>query len=245
MRELIKELSFVSQTNNIKAMRKGKVVDLNLINQFSYHKFIPNKWFDWERRANAKIMIIGQDWGPYLALKEFIDDYEIEKILLEFDYDKFLFKTFSSRTEKFIIQAIEKTYFENLKKAITKEIWDEFFFTVSVLFTRQGKLFRGNNNFEPKQSFEISYPYLAKQISIVKPKIIMSLGNMAWESVKRYYNLNEEYKNMNITKVINKVLPKGYIKINDVTLIPNFHPASHVNPKTIYNQFKLLWVKTN
>jgi len=144
IKELIKKLAEEEKITEIRSRRKGEVKDLSLINQFKLNTLIPNKWFDWERRTDAKVMIIGQDWGPYSALKKYITDYELEKDNKEFDYDKFLFKTFSSRTEKFIIKSIENSFKEKYSQAMSIRDWDNFFFTMSVLFTRQGNLFRGN-----------------------------------------------------------------------------------------------------
>ena len=239
IKELIKKLAEEEKITEIRSRRKGEVKDLSLINQFKLNTLIPNKWFDWERRTDAKVMIIGQDWGPYSALKKYITDYELEKDNKEFDYDKFLFKTFSSRTEKFIIKSIENSFKEKYSQAMSIRDWDNFFFTMSVLFTRQGNLFRGNDNFEPKSSFEISYPYLSRQIDIVSPKIIIPLGNMAWDVVKRHFKI--DFKEKNITQIINKATPTGFFKINETYIIPNYHPASHVDPKIIHNQFEKIW----
>jgi hypothetical protein len=239
MKNLIDKLSKEEKITNIYARRKGIIKNVGLVNQFGKHEFIPNKWFDWTRRVNAEIMIIGQDWGPYSALTKFVQDYDNEQLLPNFNYDEFLFKTFSSRTEKFIISTLENSYYEHYNKKIDKVIWDNFFFTIAVLFTRQGNNFRGNDNFEPLTSLNLSYPYLTEQIKIVSPKVIIPLGNMAWEVLARYYSLASFGKN--ITEVVNKSLPKGIIKLDNVTIIPNFHPASHVDPKIIFSQFAKVW----
>lgn len=80
----------------------------NMVNQFHDNTFIPNKWFDWGYSSDAKIMIIGQDWGPYSVLYDrYITKYNLEVKKKDFDYDRFLLDSFSSRTEKFIIQSIK------------------------------------------------------------------------------------------------------------------------------------------
>src|SRR5688572_21705985 len=71
MQDLINDLANDRSHNTIKASRKGVITDLSLVNQFALNKFIPNKWFDWIDRVDAEIMIIGQDWGPYIALQKF------------------------------------------------------------------------------------------------------------------------------------------------------------------------------
>ncbi len=48
-------------------------IDCSLINIYKNKKFakeIPSIWTDWYNRLDSKIMIIGQDWGPYLDMKK-------------------------------------------------------------------------------------------------------------------------------------------------------------------------------
>lgn len=224
-------------TQNFK-LRKGQKVNVGFVNQYAKHDFIPNKWFDWERTANAKVVVIGQDWGPYSALLPYITRYDVEKKSPDFDYEKYLFSTFSSRTEKFIMNAIEKSYFETYKTKITSDIWNEFFFTVAVLFTRQGKHFRGSEFYDEKFGVKLSLPYLQRQIKIVQPKVIVLSGGTAWGVIRTIYNL-QQYPET-ISEVLN-FLKGEVIKINDMVLIPNFHPASHTDKNVQYEIWKSVW----
>lgn len=142
IRKLWSDLSKnTSCLTNIK-IRKDKKENIGFVNQYTLHEFIPNKWFDWEKRVNSEIMVIGQDWGPYSALLSYIEKYKVEKDLPNFNYDEFLFNTFSSRTEKFIVKVVESSHDSTYKKPISTKVWNNFFFTLAVLFTRQGKHFR-------------------------------------------------------------------------------------------------------
>lgn len=133
----------------------------NLVNQFKFSTFIPNKWFDWPKYSDAKIMIVGQDWGPYQVLQDkFITRYATESKKLDFDYDQFLFDTFSSRTEKFIIKSIEYWFQAEYSRKMSLNDWNNYFFTVAVMFCRSGKLFRGNSNFDSQKSLQVSKDYL-------------------------------------------------------------------------------------
>lgn len=223
-------------TKSIK-IRKGRQINVGYVNQFSKHNFIPNKWFDWENKTNADIMIIGQDWGPYSALLPYIDNYEKLKDHEDFDYDRFLFSTFSSRTEKFIIKAIENTYKEKFKKCIDSEIWDRFFFTVAIMFTRQGSHFRGNEFFDEKLGIAQSLPYLLKQIEIIKPKVIMPLGGIAWHMLNEIFQLGMKDS---ISEIIMKQDSK-VIMVDGINIIPNFHPASHTDPKIQLSLWERVW----
>lgn len=243
MQKLIEELQKNTTASSMQSKRRGILSDVGLVNQFALHSIIPNKWFDWERRVNAPIMIIGQDWGPYSALKKFVDDYEVAKKEKLFHYDAFLFKTFSSRTEKFIVNVIKETYEKQYGK-FDQKIYDNFFFTMAVLFTRQGTKFRGNEFFDEKKSMEISYPYVAKQIEIVQPKVVMTLGNLALSLVNRYYNL--DYKDVKLSDILTSLKKNnGVITREEVLIIPNYHPAAHINPSIKKEIWSKMWTLYN
>lgn len=240
-KEKLKQL-WIDLSNNRKAtesykIRNGKNINIGFVNQFSLHSFIPNKWFDWENRFNSEIMVIGQDWGPYSALLPYITEYEGQKKLKDFNYNKYLFDTFSSRTEKFIIKAIERTYLEKFNSNITQEVWNNFFFTVAIMFTRQGKHFRGNEYFDENLGIRESLPYLQRQIEIINPKIIMPLGRIAWEMLDTIFKLN---KNISISKIIKQQNGKP-IEVGKLKVIPNFHPSSHTDPKIQLHIWKSIW----
>ncbi len=82
-------------------------------------------------------------------------------------------------------------------------------------------------------------PWLLKQISDMKPKVVCSLGNYATKFFLALGNVEDMNNQPNITQVHGSV---KNIKINDlkIKLIPLFHPAA-----IIYNRTKLtpLWEK--
>jgi len=82
-------------------------------------------------------------------------------------------------------------------------------------------------------------PWLLKQISDMKPKVVCSLGNYATKFFLALGNVEDMNNQPNITQVHGSV---KNIEINDlkIKLIPLFHPAA-----IIYNRTKLtpLWEK--
>jgi len=232
IRKLWKDLSNNTKVTKRYKIREGKKVNIGFINQYALHSFIPNKWFDWENRVNAKIMIIGQDWGPYKVLLPYIENYN-----KDLNYEDFLFKTFSSRTEKFILTSLSKSYKEKYGKTMTKDVWNKFIFTVAVLFTRQGKQFRGSEFYDESFGMKESLPYLKRQIEIIKPKVIIVMGGTAWKQIKDIYNLKYPDK---FSEVILKLNRKPIV-YKDVKIIPIFHPASFTDPKVQYKLWKTLW----
>lgn len=239
MRQLLDKLKKETSCEKFISKRKGKWVNVGLVNQFARHDFIPNKWFDWDRRSKAEVMIIGQDWGPYEVLKSYVDDYELVKNNPNFNYDEFLFSRFSSRTERFILKVVKDTYEEKYEN-FDKGVYDNFFFTMAVLFTRKGAKFRGNENFDEKQSFNVSFPYVSRQIDIVSPKIIITLGNLAFKVINKKFNLGLEKKNL--TQVIDSLKDaNGVMKVGTMTIIPNYHPAAHIDPKIQKEIWRKIW----
>ena len=207
MSKLIDEMRRDSSMETILARRGGAQKNVGLVNQFKKHKRIPNKWFDWERCVDAQIMIIGQDWGPYEVLSRMISDFDQTRLDDEEYYHDFLFRDFSSRTERFILKAVQDTYLEHFGERFPRSLWDEIFFTMAVLFTRQGKHFRGSEFFHEKKSAQVSYRYVSAQIDIVKPAVIVPLGNLAFEVLNQKFNLG--YKEIKITKIIESLGDDG------------------------------------
>lgn len=236
---LIQEMRGDTSVEDIWVSRNGEKKNVGLVNQFRLHKHIPNKWFDWTRTADAEIMIIGQDWGPYEVLRKFISSFDENRINDEKYYRKFLFKDFSSRTEKFILKTVEQTYQEKKGGNFNPDKWNNIFFTMAVLFTRQGRSFRGNEFFDPGKSLEHSYKYVSRQIDIMQPKLIITLGNMAFEVVNRRFSLG--YKNPKITKVIDELGEGSAINAEKTTILPNFHPAAHVDPNIQTKIWEKMW----
>lgn len=209
-----------------------------LVNQFKLHEFIPNKWFDWSSSDKAKVIIVGQDWGPYVFLKKYVDKYKIESKKDSFDYNKFLFATFSSRTEKMLLQFLQKSFKEKFGREMTTDDWQPFFFTLADFFCRSGTLFRGSSNFDTK-GVEQSLPFLKRQIEIIKPKIVLTLGDMALKQVVQAMNMQITYTNL--TEFIKETEKKKYISFQGTMIIPSFHPAAHVNPNIIYERLAMVW----
>ncbi|MDQ6985585.1 MAG: hypothetical protein Q9M91_02140 [Candidatus Dojkabacteria bacterium] len=229
MQKLISDLREDSLAENI--VINGN--DKSLVNQYKLHDNIPNKWFDWVNRVDAQVMIIGQDWGPYSVLKKMIEDPTYTN-----DEERY-WGTFSSRTEKFIMKAIQSTYEEEVGE-FNRDVFDKFIFTMAVLFTRKGNHFRGVDNFHEKRSFEISYPYVSRQIDIVKPKVIMPLGRMGVEILDKKFELGL-FIDKTLTQIVEENLDKEPIRVGDYSIIPNFHPASHTDPKKQIRQWRKIW----
>lgn len=82
-------------------------------------------------------------------------------------------------------------------------------------------------------------PYLSKQIQILKPKIICSLGNFATAYILKKFGLKAKAEVRGISKLHGKVF-----KAKNMKIIPLYHPAAAVyNPhmfKTLLQDFRVL-----
>ena len=91
---------------------------------------------------------------------------------------------------------------------------------------------RPPKNRDPKpEEIEIYVPFLDKQIEIIKPKIIATLGRFSMEYIMNRYGLSKEYDV--ISKTHGKVFSTKIGKHN-VTIAPLYHPAV-----AVYNRNKL------
>jgi len=88
-----------------------------------------------------------------------------------------------------------------------------------------------------KEEIESCVPYLERQIDIIKPKVICTLGNYSTAYIMEKYGLKNEIQG--ISKIRAKVF-----KIKDIKIIPLYHPAvATYNPnmkETLKEDFKIL-----
>ncbi len=82
---------------------------------------------------------------------------------------------------------------------------------------------RPTNNRDPKpEEIELYAPFLDRQIDIIQPKVIATLGRFSMEYVMRRYGLEEKLD------VISKLHGQQFVttmSYGDVTIVPLYHPA--------------------
>jgi len=82
---------------------------------------------------------------------------------------------------------------------------------------------RPPNNRNPQiDEIESCAPYLEKQIEIIKPKILGTLGNYATSYILKKYNLSNEIQG--ISKIHGKIF-KVKTLFGEIEIIPLYHPA--------------------
>ena len=86
------------------SLKKKHGKDCSLINIYQNKKFcknIPSIWTDWFNRLDSKIMIIGQDWGPYADMEKLHNSYLTNPTLENWDY---LINSEKSLTKKMLMK---------------------------------------------------------------------------------------------------------------------------------------------
>lgn len=208
--------------------KKNNNVDCSLINIYkntNFAKEIPSIWTDWYKRLDSKIMVIGQDWGPFTDMKKF------NKLYL----DNPTKKNWNNLIEQ------EKSL---TKKQLTKYLIassngkinsiDEIYITNAIMCARKGSGYRANN-IDLKYSTISCSPFLLKQIEIVKPKVILTLGYYPLLSLSRIFNFKVEKTLMKCIEL------RKEIKIMDYVIIPLYHPASQIKKELQLEQYKRIW----
>lgn len=222
--KFLKELGNCRECINLQ--RKGNK-DCSLINIYGDNEFcknIPSIWTDWFNRLNSEIMIIGQDWGPYSDMKSLNELY-----MLNFSKDnwKCLIEQEKSNTKKQLEYYIRES--SNNRYSL-----DNIFITNAIMCARKGSNYRGNN-INLKRSTNNCSKYLVKQIEIVKPKVILTLGYYPILSLSKSYNFKIE-KNLRET-----IIKYPEIKVNDYIIIPLYHPVAQIKKSEQIKQYNRIW----
>ena len=199
---------------------------INIYRNYEFSISIPSIWTDWFNRLNSEIMIIGQDWGPYSDMKKF---------------NNLLYNNKSNWKE---IIELEKSNTKKILENYIKEssngqyLLDDIFITNAIMCARQGNSYRGNNIDLRKSTINCS-EHLQKQIEIIKPKVILTLG---------YYPLMSLSKTLDfkIDKTLKETI-KNYpeIKTDNFVIIPLYHPVAQIRKQEQLEQYKRIWKYIN
>ena len=216
---LIKDLSACDKCVNFKCSSKSLI---NIYKNYEFCINIPSIWTDWLNRLNSDIMIIGQDWGPYNDMKKLHN-------LLSEDKSNWneLIELEKSNTKKMLEKYI--------KESSNNEYYlDNIYITNAIMCARKGSLYRGNN-INLKTSTLNCSEYLLKQIEIVKPKVILTLGYYPLMSLSRIFNFR-------IGKTLKETIVKlPEIMVNNYVIIPLYHPVAQIKKEEQLTQYKRIW----
>lgn len=227
--ELISQMGACQRCMNIK---KGDE-DCSLINIYEQEEFgknIPSIWTDWYSRLDADIMIFGQDWGPYEDMKKLNKRYLENKVndnwLNLIESEKSLTKKMLT---KYMIESAKLNSVDDYE-----ECMNMVFVTNAIMCARKGTNYRGNN-IKLKECTMNCSEYLKKQIDIVKPKVIVTLGYYPLLSLANIYDFS-------ISKTLGETIDKlSEIEIEGMIIIPLYHPTAQVSRDRQLEQYMKIW----
>lgn len=216
---LLNELGKCDKCTNFSCSKKSLI---NIYKEKEFCKNIPSIWTDWFNRLDSKIMIVGQDWGPYNDMKKFSD-------LLKSDKSNWqeIIELEKSNTKKLLNYYIKQSSNNNYSL-------DDIFITNAIMCARQGDSYRGNNIDLKKSTINCS-EYLLKQIDIIKPKVILTLGYYSLLSLSKIYNFKID---RTLKETINRY-PE--INVNNYVIIPLYHPVAQIKKSEQLEQYKRIW----
>ncbi|WP_209581786.1 uracil-DNA glycosylase family protein [Methanobacterium aggregans] len=172
-------------------------------------------WSKWQGNLNADIMLVGQDWGSEKYYLDYKGNHKDDSI------------TNSRMKEAFELIGIEVGYPSSPNRDAP------CFFTNVVLGLKEGNK---SNPIKAKWVKEHAEEFLKPTIEIVNPKIIITLGKPAYESVAGIYGLQKE----NLAEIINK---NPFKLSHDKLLFAMYHcsPLGCIN--RTWEQQKQDWIK--
>ncbi|MDE5539452.1 MAG: hypothetical protein K2J20_03075 [Bacilli bacterium] len=220
---LIKELATCSKCTHLKCSNKSLI---NIYHDYDFCTNIPSIWTDWFNRLDKKIMIIGQDWGP------FKDMQKLNALLNENQNNwKTLIETEKSHTKKMLERFIKES-------SHNKYSLNDIYITNAIMCARQGVNYRGNNIELNKSTINCS-TYLLKQIEIIKPKVILTLGYYPLMSLAKIFNFK-------INRTLKDTISEfPEIIIDNYVIIPLYHPVAQIKKSEQLEQYKRIWKYIN
>ena len=230
LEQLFREMSNCKNCCHL-VKKNGK--DCSLINIYQEPEFyqnIPSIWTDWYRRVDADIMIIGQDWGPYEEMKKFHDQYLLDKTPNHWNY---LIEEEKSMTKKMLTKYLMESS-KGTNHEMKESDMNHIYVTNAIMCARKGNHYRGDN-IQLKESTIGCSRFLKRQIEIVNPKIIVTLGYYPLLSLSHIFHFKIED---NLTKTIEK-MPE--IQVQNYRIIPLYHPTAQVNKERQIAQYERIW----
>lgn len=246
--ELFKEAADCTKCKRFGGKKKEADGYDGLINIFQNNQIalnIPSIWTDWINRADSKLMIVGQDWGPYIDMERLHEKY-CKSVVAERDRREAWSEIVNepeSMTKKLMTEFIVQSAKE-MGIGVDETILDSFFVTNAVLCARKGTNYRGNNNFKPKFCTENCAAKLKREIEIIKPLVIITLGYWPFYSIAKSYDIL-------VYKTLGENLVRYSSDINNIVnisndnspiyVLPVYHPTAQVKKTDQISYYRLMW----
>ncbi|MBT4863499.1 MAG: hypothetical protein HON53_00060 [Planctomycetaceae bacterium] len=157
-------------------------------------------WTRWQGNLTAEVMVVGQDWGDiaYLRRHEGFDDE-------------------SNRTNVTLMELLK-----SIKISVgtpNSDKHNEVFFTNAVLCLKKGGLQAKVN----PEWFTNCSSFLRRQIEIVAPLVVVTLGNHALQAVRNAFNLP---KKLRLAEAVTD--KDGELLFGNTRLLATYHCGARV-----------------
>lgn len=200
-----KEIEIAKLRERISSCRKCRKYCPEFVNPFSkskkFHPETIGYWNDAYKNYNAKLMIVGQDWGSEGYLKKWIEKHNGK---IPNPYDESNNPTFRNLM-----------YYLEEAKIDKKDIY----LTNAVLCLRKGESMSEN---KPKKiHFKNCSPFLKRQIEIIQPKIIATLGLEALNIILEIFEIPKKVRKLN--DVAGKIILEKSEVFPEIKIFPLFH----------------------
>lgn len=161
-------------------------------------------WSQWHGDLNAKLVVVGQDWGDIKYFSEH-KGYDAEE----------------NPTNKFLIELIRLIGFEVSPLSGKTPDYSSLFFTNAILCLKKEGM-----SSSVKYSWVNSCGlFLRETINIIRPAILVTLGRPAYISIMRLYGLKrEKYKDL-------AGQTQGLPLFDTTAYFPMYHPSPLVRLK--------------
>lgn len=156
-----------------------------------------NMWNYWQGSLDAKIMVIGQDYGSFPKTES--KDNSKKKKNKEYYFEECISREAFTRTKT--KDDVEKEY-EELKKKwsitdanlfylfkkvlgydLTKENKDLFFTNMACCYRNEGGATSGSDNYRSEWLSLCAYKYMGELIDIIQPEVIITLGENTFNAM--------------------------------------------------------------
>ena len=189
------------------------------------NEIVIGAWSLWQGSLNAKILLIGQDWGDQASFEKCLglsgsDDNATDINLIE------LFKSINIEVD-------------HPRSAVQNPL---LFFTNTVLCMKEGGL---ATKIPSKCYSSCAKLYLAGIIEIIKPEVIITLGKNAYRSIARLYGQKPEPYTKLLMRIKQNMEPlkvSAYAGLPSVILLPAPHCGQYSsNTFMSISEQKTIW----
>ena len=111
---------------------------------------------------------------------------------------------------------------------------NDIYITNAIMCARKGCSYRGNNINLKQSTLNCSF-FLKRQIEIVKPKVIGTLGYYPLFSLSKIFSFDIE---KNLTETIKK---HPIIYVDEFIIIPLYHPVAQIKKEQQLEQYQKIW----